>query len=286
MPNSDSFARLHRALLLLPVVIASGCAGYSPERLAYRDRLESGFLTPEDQQRFRTPDALRLARSADANESMLLRSEPADAALFRAAANDDLTAMKLVLEQPGVFPNAIDSQGNTPLSLAARNGNADMLRLLLKAGADVNGRGGAMPPLAVAALHGQLRAMAVLLAFQADIDLAGANGLSPLWCAVQLNQTAAAELLITHGARYRALNQNGDSMLVQAVRDNQLAMLDTLLRNGVPADLRDSEGHSALYWAQHLHRDSLGTLLVAHGASVDQLVVELRPAHDYNNAQE
>ena len=286
MQSSNLMVRWRVALALLCVALVSACANYEPERLAYRDRLESGFITPEDVQRFRTPDAQRILRSADANEQMQLRAQPASVELQQAVSKGDVAALKGMLALPGVSVNATDEQGNSPLQLAAQSGNVEIMRVLLKAGADVNGRGGEMSPLAASVIHGQTQAVNLLLRQHAKVNQAGANGRTPLFDALELEKLDIAKLLLGNGADYRVLNTNGESVLSLAVRKSQLPMLDMLLRQGVPVDLRDREGHSALYWSNFYRSDEMSTLLRAHGANTDQMVLDVRPGRPYNTVEQ
>ena len=285
MPSSKP-VHLRVLLALLPVWLASGCAQYTPEQLAYRDRLESGFLTPEDVQRFRTPDAQRQLRAADSNEQMQLTAQPVDVDLLRAVEEGQVAAVKAALAVPGVSANTADARGNTLLLLAARNGQVELLRLLLKAGADVNGRGGDMPPLAAAALHGHTQAVQLLLRAHAQVNQVGANGRTALRNALELHHLDCAALLLAHGADFRSPDADGGNVLVMAVRSNQRDTLEMLLRQGVPADLRDSEGHSALYWADFYQRPELAALLRAHGADATQMVLDVRPGRPYNTVEQ
>ena len=279
---------LKPTLPMLAVLLVGGCAHFTSEQLAYRDRLESGFLTEEDTVRFSTPDAQRLVRSSDANEAMQLKAQqPAvDARLLQAVLANDVPAAKALLAQPDVSPNDADVWGNTAFVAAARLGNVDMLRTLLKAGADVNGRGGDMPPLAAAALHGQTPAVQLLLRQHAEVDRAGANGLSPLMNALELNHVDTVKALLAGGANTRQLNPNGENVLSIAVRKNLPAMLTVLLDHGVPVDMVDREGHSALYWSTFYQRDGLSSVLRAHGAQTDQMAVELRPGRSYYQTED
>ena len=288
MRNSERLIAARWPRLLRPVVVplvllVSGCAHYAPDQLAYRDRLESGFLTEEDTERFSTPDAQRLMRSADANEAMQLQAQQptTDTRLLHAVLANDVHAAKALLAEPGVSPNDADGWGNTAFLAAARLGNVEMLRLLLKAGADVNGRGGNMSPLAAAALHGQTQAVQLLLRQHADVNSAGANGRSPLLNALELDHVETVKALLAGGANSRQLNANGENVLTIAVRKNLPEMLTAFLAQGVPVDMLDREGHSALYWSAFYHLDALSSVLREHGAQTNQMAVDLRPGQPY-----
>src|SRR5688572_1852995 len=73
----------------------------------------------------------RFLSAADGNEQI---------EFFRAAANDSIGKVKLLLER-GVQINSQAPQGHTALMLAAAEGKTNMVKLLLEQGADVNIQG-------------------------------------------------------------------------------------------------------------------------------------------------
>lgn len=82
-------------------------------------------------------------------------SREIDGELLESAAMGDSKRVEAALQR-GANPDTRDfDQGATPLILAARNGNVDTLRTLVKGGADVNLRDGAGSPLFWACLASQ-----------------------------------------------------------------------------------------------------------------------------------
>jgi ankyrin repeat protein len=271
-----------RKICVLGAVVAmqGGCA-MAPEQLAYRDRLEMGFLTPEDQVRFKTPDVERLALESDANDPRPGQAQPFDTALMQAAAAGDMARIKILMDQ-GALVNAMDPAGNTPLLFAARENQINAARVLLKAGADVNGRSGSTPPLAAAALRGHVFMVRLLLRNQAHVNRVGANDLTALMNAVELNRLDVVQVLLEAGANTRVLNRAGENVLAVAVRKNNPALLDLLLKQGVAPDMADSNGLTALYWAQYFRRDTLAQMLIDAGAQPDKRKAELVVSRPYS----
>jgi len=271
MRNSDRKYRFAGILAFVVLPLFSGCAQCTSDRLAYRERLEAGLLTPEDVVRFKTPDAERQLRAADANEAFLLVPHVNEYAIFSAVTQNNAVLVKTLLTDKNASFDVTDIHGNTPLLIAARNGNVEITHLLLKAGADPNGRGDALPPLASAAINGHLQVMTQLLKYHADIELMGVDGLTPLWTAVQVNNVAATELLLKKGAASNGFNQSGENMLVHAVRENKPTILSVLLKYGFPVDMLDQGGHTALYWSTLLQQDALTSQLLDRGAKAEHM---------------
>jgi ankyrin repeat protein len=266
--------------LTLIAGLLGGCA-MNPEQLAYRDRLESGFLTPADIVHFKTPEREQRALVADAREILPRQAQEQDLQLMQAARRGDTAGIKALLAG-GAQVNATDDWGNGPLLYAAREGEVESARMLLKAGAYVDGRGGTMPPLAVAALRGHATLVRLLIRNKADVNAVGENGQSALMNAVKLNHLEVAKILIEAGANTHVLDRVGDNLLAVAVNRNYPDMLVLLLKQGVNPDLADSNGLTALYWAEYLNRPALAQLLRDAGADPQRKKREIIVSQPYN----
>jgi len=281
MRVSDAITRrgVPAGSVLAFLALVSGCA-MPPQDKAYRERLESGFLTPQDIERFRTPDDFHRRLQASARDTSPGEQLPADQALMRAAADGDL-AQATVLLAGGARVNTVDAWGNGPLLLAAREGHATLVRALVAAGAHLNGRGGEMPPLAAAALRGHEAVVRLLLRQGADPDAVGGNGQTALLNAVKTGRLAVAGQLLDAGADTRVVDRAGDNLLIVCVSQDRAAMLDLLLRRGVQPDMADGNGLSALYWAEFLQRPALAARLRLAGADPDRRKVSVLRSRPY-----
>ncbi|MGW9075641.1 ankyrin repeat domain-containing protein [Streptomyces kronopolitis] len=126
--------------------------------------------------------------------------------LFHAILGGDTAAVKAVL-RAGVDPNKLYGEGTTPLYLASVTGEADIARLLLKAGASPDtessgGFGSEGTPLCAAACWGRTETVRELLAHGADPNRREDHGTgrSPLDWADEGPHPATAELLTAAGA--------------------------------------------------------------------------------------
>lgn len=276
MPSSSVVPRF---LVAGITCLLAGCA-MNPQQLAYRERLELGFVTPEDIERFKTSEHEQLALVAEARGGVLRNSPVLDQQLMQAAGTGDVTRITALLAE-GAQVNATDALGNTALLNAVREGDVESARVLLKAGAYADGRGGAMPPLAAAALRGHTIVARLLIRNDANVDAVGANELSALMNAVKLNHLGVAKVLIEAGANTRVLDRAGDNLLAVAVTEGYAEMLALLLKLGVPADLADRNGLTALYWADYLKRPDLSRLLLDAGADPARKKTEIRVSQSY-----
>jgi len=277
MPSSNAV----RALALAVVAALMGGCATSTKQTGYRDRLEMGFLTPDDIQRFRTPEQEQLALAANANDVRALHAQPLDFELMHAAGSGDVADIKALIDK-GAQVNAIDAWGNSALLIASRAGEVDIARALLKAGAYVDGRGGSMSPLAAAALRGHTLLVRSLIRSGANVDAVGRNGLSALMNAAKLNHLGVAKVLLEAGANTRVVDRSGDNLLVVAVSENYPGLLALLLEQGVRPDMVDANGLTALYWAEYLLRPQMAQQLRDAGANPARKKTELVVSQPYN----
>src|SRR2546421_5314690 len=97
--------------------------------------------------------------------------------------------------------NASDTDGNTPLHVAAGYGQKEMVALLLSHGANVNARrNNGATPLHIAAHHGNAEIIELLAAHGAEIDARAAKNLTPLHMAVVQGKREAVSRLLAHNA--------------------------------------------------------------------------------------
>jgi uncharacterized protein len=122
-------------------------------------------------------------------------------ALFHAATFGYVDiAAKLI--QSGANANyGADRGALTPLMLAALNGPATMVELLVRTGADVNAQASGSTALTEATRKGDAGVVRVLIEAGADPNVPMLDGSAPACYAKMHGYQQAAELLITAGAR-------------------------------------------------------------------------------------
>jgi uncharacterized protein len=125
--------------------------------------------------------------------------------LMEAVLAEDAAAVTALL-RAGLDPAAADGDGTTPLYFASVQGAAEIVRILLEAGAPPNtesGHGEEGLPLCAAACWGHDDAVRELLAGGADPNLREDQGAghSPLEWAIRGGSTETADLLRAAGAQ-------------------------------------------------------------------------------------
>jgi ankyrin repeat protein len=182
--------------------------------------------------------------------------------LHIAAPRENAEIVRLLIAA-GSAIEAVDSDGETPLSRAAMVGNVANAAALIDAGADPDG-GKNIPILAaltpVNADYGDHNAVARLLApLTRRLDVAFAT-------AVWAGNAEVADILFSRGASANAVDEWGRPALAGAVNRAGTAMFDALLERG--AEVAQS-GPQAMIAAAGQGRADLVLRLLALGVSVD-----------------
>jgi ankyrin repeat protein len=134
-------------------------------------------------------------------------------ALHWAARNADADLVRMLV-YAGARREATTRNGAyTPLHFAARTGNAAVVKALLEAGANVNAKttSGGATPLHLAAAQGSAEVVTALLDKGAQVDAKeGAWAQTPIMWAAAYNRVAAIDVLVKHGAQIKATSKVED----------------------------------------------------------------------------
>jgi len=247
-------------------------------------------------------NAAIIRRLLDARADVNAADAAGDTVLMAAVRSESPDAVRLLIER-GARVNAADPDvAQTPLIWATRVNHAEIMRLLLAAGATVEamtragpkpavrppGAGGGshgvgivrsgvppqgeqlpvpggMTPLLFAARDGLLDAARLLAEAGADLNRPDPNGITPLLMATTNGQLPVARFLLEQGADPKAADWYGRTALWSAVEIRNLDLRSGATDNGVDRD-------AAL---------RLITALIDKGADVNARVREFPPARRY-----
>ena len=189
-------------------------------------------------------------------------------ALQLAAASGDLQTASELLAQ-GADVKAADSAGVTPLHDAAAAGHADMVQVLLQAGAAVTAARteDAVTPLHLAAQHGHAQVLQLLLqsgATDVMLDSWEDEQCSGLMAAAMFGHGEAAEALIAAASADKMAGEYGFWALVYAAKAGNAGITELLLAAGAPKQCGNE--HALLYAAS---AGSAGTTKVLLDAGAD-----------------
>ena len=162
-----------------------------------------------------------------------------------------------------------DNLCNTPLLVAVDKGYKDCIELLARRGADVNiavNKG--YKPSHIAALHGHVDCLRALLDAGADPKLEDWRGCTPLHIAADNGQTDCVAALLSEGAQPDAVSKGGTTALHLAARSGSVDCLALLLNAGAKTEIMDRDGNTALNLVSIIGHSGCLKLLIESGAKV------------------
>jgi ankyrin repeat protein len=166
--------------------------------------------------------------------SVLLEAAPGTTRVIEAAKGGDREAVRELLRE-GADVNATEGDGTTALHWAAMKGDVAMAEMLLYAGANPKAttRLGAYTPLLLAARRGDAAMVATLTRAGADVEHATSNGTTPLMLAAASGSVEAVTHLLDRGARIDAREKAMEqTALMFAAANNRVDIIDLLVARG------------------------------------------------------
>jgi len=165
---------------------------------------------------------------------------------------------------PAMGGSVADQNNATPLELAVQLNNLLMVSILVRSGAQVNGKGTTgRTALHCAVQEVHLDAMRFLLERGADVNVRDAEGASPLDDAVWRGSVDTTALLLAHGARLNDANtQTGATPINEAAFRGNTKVIQYLLQFHPDLSIPDKRGYRPLDNAIRMGKDSSAVVLL------------------------
>ncbi|MBM4148528.1 MAG: hypothetical protein FJ224_05745 [Lentisphaerae bacterium] len=176
----------------------------------------------------------------------------AAAGIHDAVKEGDYKLVRAFLAGPdaSAVANLRASGGSTPLHWAALYSRDDMVKPLIKAGADVNATtDNGYTPLHWAANKNAAKIAGELIRAGADVNSLSPKGYTPLHWAAITDARDVAELLISKKAMVDARSHDGITPLHIAVKKDAVGVVELLIKKGADPVAAASDGTTALQWA-------------------------------------
>lgn len=143
---------------------------------------------------------------------------------------------------------------------------------MLRRGGDVNTRitlqfGVEFPILFAAARHGEEEMVKLLLKYGAKLEC-GPEGWTPLLAATAMGNTGTVKILLKHGAKVDC-EVNGKNLMTLAASKGKLEIMEALLQHGAKVDGNREGKFTALMAAAKKGRTRTARWLIEHGANVN-----------------
>ncbi len=204
------------------------------------------------------------------------RPHPGDNAAY-------LNCVRLLLDA-GASARVTNAMGDTPLHLAAQEGNVDIVKLLLSRGAkSAPANGDDFTPFEKAVLTGRVEVVRLLLEtpgaapslVHAPVPRAGSldalfpKARTPLHLAASAGHVELADLFIERGATLNSKDDKGATPLHWAVSNSHPAMVRRLLKAGADIEAVDLSWWTPLHLAVERSTPEIVQILVEGGANLN-----------------
>jgi ankyrin repeat protein len=175
----------------------------------------------------------------------------------------------LTLKYPQ-YTNVIGGDVGTTLHAASDTGHVEVVRSLLRCGADVNARGyWDQSPLQRASRSGHLMVVQCLLEHGADANFQDRNLFTPLSHAVLQGHFEIVGVLLEHNADVDLPDKYGFTLLHNASTYSKgLEIVRLLLKFGANPNARNNKRQTPLHLVSSWGRMEAAHILLAHGADV------------------
>jgi len=190
--------------------------------------------------------------------------------IHKAAQEGDTEKVKSILEQNPTLLDSRNDNNLTPLIISSIHGNIDVVRLLIKKGADINaGDNEGSNALHNAAASGQKEVIELLLSKGVDVNLGDNNGMTALHFVATRGYFECGKLLVAKGAEVNVKERNGRTPLFFAVRSGNIEFCQLLIDEGAEVDIKNNYGRTPLTYAIWRNSEPLVELLVKKGADIN-----------------
>lgn len=197
------------------------------------------------------------------------RDELGRTPLHVAAANGHAATVRLLLNAATPEEvDAVDGAGCAALQRAASEGHEDVLRVLLAGGADANRRDAVHGNTALheASWKGFSRTVRMLASSSASLDLPNAGGFTPLHLCCQNGHNQTCRELLLAGCETDVKNGYGDTPLHTASRYGHAGVTRILISAQCKVSEQNKNGDTALHIAAAMGRRKLTRILIEAGS--------------------
>ncbi|MFH7003751.1 ankyrin repeat domain-containing protein [Flavobacterium bizetiae] len=185
---------------------------------------------------------------------------------------DNYSQSKKIISKPNFDLNCISESGNSPLGLAASRGNFELVKYLLRKGADPNLKQigkyaiGKTPLFDATYIYDQElepnlsvkrtikkydyrikdEIVKLLINHNADVHIIDDNGTTLLMVASIFNRKQIIHLYLKKGININAQDNFGNTALMYAVINNHADTIQLLLKAGADINIKNNKGEIAL----------------------------------------
>ena len=200
--------------------------------------------------------------------SEIVKTQKLKAQLFEAATQGDIGSLQALL-QAGLDINAKCREGRTALWWAAKTGQTEIIKTLIRHGAEPDLRNVGVEAILVALLGAHFDTLKFLLSVEAVRT--GTDGPLLLCRAIFYgSDVAAVKWLLSHGVVLEREPKPARDPLLIAASNGKVEIVRLLIKYGAKIDLPHEHG-AALFWASKKGHISVVGLLLERGVDVNRV---------------
>ena len=206
------------------------------------------------------------------------RAAPATPLVEAAKSGDTEMVRRLIKDRVNV--NAAEVDGTTPLHWAVRANDVAAAELLIRAGANVKAANRyEVTPLSVACMNGNASMIGLLLKAGVDANTTLPGGETALMTTARTGSLEGVKLLLAHGADVNAKEAGrGQTALMWAASEGHIDVVRLLLDSGADVKARSAGGFTPFLFAVRDGRLEITKMLLAAGADIaDAVPTDNRP---------
>ncbi|KAF7645591.1 hypothetical protein LDENG_00201500 [Lucifuga dentata] len=239
------------------------------------DKISDPTVTEKNYNLFSTKYSKRLSTQVDRGTIQVLKSEkhkPAKEKVFNIiASGGSLAQLQELLKEIDI--NTVNSSNETLLHVAAEHGHLSVIQLLLQKGArlDLQDNKG-HTALHRAASRGHTEAVRALLKAGSSIYTLDVQAKTPIHLAAENEHLESVKVLVAEETS-SSKSQTQDTFLHMAARDDNWSLAELLLQSGAAVDVRNKQKQTALFYAVTGNSKKTVSALLNAGAKVDHGVI-------------
>lgn len=196
---------------------------------------------------------------------------------IRSSSEENSDILQILLEHPRVEMNCQNVEGKTALYMACNTRNADLwtIKQLLENNADVNlADTEDVSPLHIACKFNNLEIVKLLLQFGANINCRDFNKYTPLHYAIEVNSAQLTELLLSKNADANIGESHSLNALMFAIICNR-DFTQLLLEHISDINAKSFDGKTAIYFAMRRNMLEVVKMLIVRGAIIRKYFILL-----------
>ena len=177
------------------------------------------------------------------------------------------------LSDQDLYGDDVESSYHNQISVytASKNGQIDIVRMLLDNGSDVNERDNyRQTALAVASRNGELKVAEFLIERGANVNFRNVDGQTSLHSAIQAGNFDIVQLLLDHNADLNAITRNGNTPLDLATFYGHFTIVELLLQCGANPNIQNGYGQTPRQEALAFNHAQIAELLLKYSGQETQ----------------